>query len=236
MVILGVNAYHGDVSAVLLRDGALVAAVEEERFWRVKHWAGFPREAIRACLEMGVSGPRTWSISPSLATLARTGYGRSCSRRAADRASGWFGIGRETGGGSETWRRCSRRHADPGVPLRGGLHGGDRAGDRENLFVMSSLQEGTPIAILEAMAMERPVVGTQIAGIPEQVVDGKTGLLLPPGDAGLLGDAILQLLRDPVARAEMGQNARKRVELEFSLDRCLADHLRLYQALSEAVF
>ncbi|HWQ70491.1 MAG TPA: carbamoyltransferase N-terminal domain-containing protein, partial [Patescibacteria group bacterium] len=52
MNILGINAYHGDVSAVLLRDGALVAAVEEERFRRVKHWAGFPREAIRVCLEM----------------------------------------------------------------------------------------------------------------------------------------------------------------------------------------
>jgi hypothetical protein len=52
MIILGINAYHGDVSAVLLRDGALVAAVEEERFRRVKHWAGFPHEAIRVCLDM----------------------------------------------------------------------------------------------------------------------------------------------------------------------------------------
>jgi len=57
MLILGINAYHGDVSAALLRDGELVAAVEEERFRRVKHWAGFPRDAIRACLEMaGVTG------------------------------------------------------------------------------------------------------------------------------------------------------------------------------------
>src|SRR5205823_4841025 len=56
MIILGINAYHGDVSAVLLRDGELVAAVEEERFRRIKHWAGFPRESIRACLEIaGVS-------------------------------------------------------------------------------------------------------------------------------------------------------------------------------------
>ena len=53
MFILGINAYHGDVSAVLLRDGHIVAAVEEERFRRIKHVAGFPREAIRACLVMG---------------------------------------------------------------------------------------------------------------------------------------------------------------------------------------
>ena len=58
MNILGINAYHADVSAVLLRDGELVAAVEEERFRRVKHIAGFPREAIRACLEMGGISPR----------------------------------------------------------------------------------------------------------------------------------------------------------------------------------
>jgi carbamoyltransferase len=57
MFILGINAYHGDVSAVLLRDGELVAAAEEERFRRVKHVAGFPREAIRACLSMaGITG------------------------------------------------------------------------------------------------------------------------------------------------------------------------------------
>jgi len=51
--ILGINAYHGDVSAVLLRDGEVVAAVEEERFRRIKHVAGFPTESIHACLEMG---------------------------------------------------------------------------------------------------------------------------------------------------------------------------------------
>lgn len=49
--ILGLNAYHGDSSACLVRDGALVAAAEEERFRRIKHWAGFPSEAIRSCLE-----------------------------------------------------------------------------------------------------------------------------------------------------------------------------------------
>jgi carbamoyltransferase len=49
--ILGINAYHGDSSAALLRDGELVAAAEEERFRRVKHWAGFPAQAIRWCLD-----------------------------------------------------------------------------------------------------------------------------------------------------------------------------------------
>src|SRR5438128_4846995 len=50
MIILGLNAYHGDSSAALVRDGTLVAAAEEERFRRVKHWAGFPSQSIAYCL------------------------------------------------------------------------------------------------------------------------------------------------------------------------------------------
>ena len=53
MLILGLNAYHGDVAAVLLRDGQLVAALEEERFRRIKHCAGVPEEAMRTCLRIG---------------------------------------------------------------------------------------------------------------------------------------------------------------------------------------
>lgn len=53
MVILGINAYHGDASAALVVDGQLVAAAEEERFTRIKHCAGFPANAIKACLKLG---------------------------------------------------------------------------------------------------------------------------------------------------------------------------------------
>src|SRR5512140_715372 len=52
MHLLGINAFHGDVSAVLLQDGQLLVALEEERFRRVKHWAGFPTLAIQKCLEL----------------------------------------------------------------------------------------------------------------------------------------------------------------------------------------
>lgn len=52
MLILGINAYHGDVAAALLDNGRLIAAVEEERFRRVKHWAGFPDQAMQVCLAM----------------------------------------------------------------------------------------------------------------------------------------------------------------------------------------
>jgi predicted NodU family carbamoyl transferase len=56
MIILGLNAFHGDSAAALVRDDLLVAAAEEERFRRVKHWAGFPSNAIAYCLrEAGLS-------------------------------------------------------------------------------------------------------------------------------------------------------------------------------------
>src|SRR5713101_4014680 len=50
MIILGINAYHGDAAAAIVRDGKLIAAAEEERFNRIKHCAGFPTESIRYCL------------------------------------------------------------------------------------------------------------------------------------------------------------------------------------------
>ncbi|MEY2396292.1 MAG: carbamoyltransferase, partial [Acidobacteriaceae bacterium] len=49
-IVLGLNAYHGDSSACILREGKLVAAAEEERFRRIKHWAGFPSQSIAYCL------------------------------------------------------------------------------------------------------------------------------------------------------------------------------------------
>src|SRR6266487_3494339 len=56
MIILGINAYHGDAAAAIIEDGKLIAAVEEERFNRIKHCAGFPTESVRYCLEAaGVS-------------------------------------------------------------------------------------------------------------------------------------------------------------------------------------
>jgi carbamoyltransferase len=80
MIVLGINAYHGDVSAALVRDGMLVAAVEEERFRRVKHWAGFPEASIRACLSMAGADPRdvdAFAVSrlPAAHRLRRAWYG-----------------------------------------------------------------------------------------------------------------------------------------------------------------
>jgi glycosyltransferase involved in cell wall biosynthesis len=76
--------------------------------------------------------------------------------------------------------------------------------------------------ILEAMACERPVVVTEMPGIREYVVDGKTGLVVPPGDAGAFGTAIRELLSDPDRARDLGRAGRRRVEGRFSSELLVA--------------
>jgi glycosyltransferase involved in cell wall biosynthesis len=79
-----------------------------------------------------------------------------------------------------------------------------------DVFVLPSRFEGTPIAIMEALCMGLPVVGTSVGGIPEQVTDGQQGLIVPPRDARALTEALLALVRDPQTRARMSSAAELR--------------------------
>src|SRR6478736_57946 len=79
-----------------------------------------------------------------------------------------------------------------------------------------------PTVILEAMASARPVVSTRLAGIPELVVDGQTGMLVPPGDSTALAQALEQLLRDPELRLRFGDAGRARIELHFRIEQTVA--------------
>jgi glycosyltransferase involved in cell wall biosynthesis len=106
--------------------------------------------------------------------------------------------------------------------------------NRAALFVLPSRAENQPVAILEAMARSLPVIATSIGAIPEQVVDGETGLLVPPSDARRLQAALEKLLIAPGQRAAMGAAARRRYEEHFSIARC-ANVLRcLYRSLADA--
>jgi glycosyltransferase involved in cell wall biosynthesis len=85
-----------------------------------------------------------------------------------------------------------------------------------DLFVLPSLFEGLPLSILEAMAAAKPVVATAIGGNDEAVVNGTTGVLVPPADPRALADAIRALLSDPERRRRFGEAGRRRAEDEFS--------------------
>jgi glycosyltransferase involved in cell wall biosynthesis len=98
-----------------------------------------------------------------------------------------------------------------------------------DLFVLPSWIEGLPITILEAMAAAKPVIATPVGGVPELVVDGETGILIPPQDVRALADAIIQLLENPELRTEMGQRVYERVRAQFSLSQMLEQVFDVYQ-------
>ena len=85
-----------------------------------------------------------------------------------------------------------------------------------DVVAVPSVSEGTPLVVLEAMSAGVPVVASRVGGIPGQIQPGREGILVPPGDAQALGDALLGLLRDPESARRMGEAGRLRAETEFS--------------------
>ena len=88
--------------------------------------------------------------------------------------------------------------------------------------------EGMGLSILEAMAAGLPVVASRVGGIPEAVIDGETGLLVPPGSPGALASALLRLLQDPRESQRLGTSGRARAEALFSLPRMVAETAAVY--------
>jgi glycosyltransferase involved in cell wall biosynthesis len=100
-----------------------------------------------------------------------------------------------------------------------------------DVFVLPSVVEGMSNALLEAMAAGRPVVATDVGGNPEVVVDGSTGLIVPPGDADQLAAAIQKLLDAPELAAEMGAAGRLRVIEHYRIDVMTRRIEQLYESL-----
>jgi starch synthase len=100
------------------------------------------------------------------------------------------------------------------------------------VFACPSLYEPLGIVNLEAMACGTAVVGSRVGGIPEVVADGKTGLLVPPGDPAALADAINVLLADEPLATEMGRLGRARAEAEFGWANIAAQTAALYSELA----
>jgi glycosyltransferase involved in cell wall biosynthesis len=88
-------------------------------------------------------------------------------------------------------------------------------------------QEGIPVALMEALATERPVVATAISGIPELVIDGQTGLLTPERDSNALAAALLRLCQEPELRRALGAAGRAKVLAEFDMTRTAAQLKRM---------
>ncbi|QTN36019.1 glycosyltransferase family 4 protein [Cognatishimia activa] len=101
-----------------------------------------------------------------------------------------------------------------------------------DVFVLPSFAEGVPVVLMEAMAAARPVITTRIAGVPELVEDGVSGVLVPPGDVDALSGAISSVSQDVELQQKMGRAGRAKVELDYrAVDEAkwLSDLIESYQ-------
>jgi glycosyltransferase involved in cell wall biosynthesis len=102
---------------------------------------------------------------------------------------------------------------------------------RAQLFAHPTLYEGSSIVTLEAMAHRLPVVATRVGGIPDKVVEGENGFLVPPGDDEAFADALLRALSLRRGLARLGEEGRRRVEAEFTWTRRAKRLVDLYREI-----
>jgi len=101
-----------------------------------------------------------------------------------------------------------------------------------DIFTLSSLREGLPISMIEAMAAGKPVVATHVGGVPELVRDGVTGFIVLPRDSEALAEKIIELLNNKDKAEKMGTTGRKFVREKFSLERMIQEYESLYLQLT----
>ncbi|MEA2406364.1 MAG: hypothetical protein QOE69_483 [Thermoleophilaceae bacterium] len=101
-----------------------------------------------------------------------------------------------------------------------------------DVFVLPSWTEGMPVTVLEAMAAGKPVVATSVGGTPELVVDGVTGVLVPPRDPEALAAALRELLADRARAGRLGAAGRARVAERFTLERMTDRVLEVYDEVA----
>lgn len=100
-----------------------------------------------------------------------------------------------------------------------------------DIFVLSTFWEGLPLALLEAMASAKPVIASDVGGNREIVINGETGLLVPPRDPEILAQAIIELAKNPQKAKEMGKKGFLRVKEHFSLEAMVRKTTKLYERL-----
>lgn len=114
------------------------------------------------------------------------------------------------------------------VILAGFVENAERYLGGLDIFVLPSLKEGLPYALMEAMSVGLPVVATYVGGVPDLIVHSKNGLLVPPKNSDLMADAILQLARSPEYRTKLGGAAQTTIRNSFGIQNMLDQTFALY--------
>lgn len=128
----------------------------------------------------------------------------------------------------DTIRECNLEEA---VQLPGMVSDVDHWLEKFDIYVSSSVSEGQPVALLEAMAHGLPIVATDVGLSADTVVDGEGGIIVSPGDPAAIAEAIGQLLHDPGMRNLFGKNARARIQAEYGVDAVAESHLTAYRQI-----
>lgn len=102
-----------------------------------------------------------------------------------------------------------------------------------DIICLTSLNEGTPVSLIEAQAANKPVVSTRVGGVADIVTEGETALLADVGDTEMFCDHILRLVQDDQLRTKLGENSFRHVMERFSYQRLVSDMSRLYYELLE---
>jgi glycosyltransferase involved in cell wall biosynthesis len=233
----GLGAGHVPAEALLSRLGTVVAPSRAIGDYIVAH--GVPRQRVRV-IPYGIDVQRDEPCPPNdppvIGTSAVLSHRKGIDVLLGACARLQLPYRLELYGDGPLRSELERQAAALGLPAR--FHG-FREDMREHLlgmdlFVLPTRGDNLPVAILEAMAQALPVVSTRVGGVPEQVVDGVTGLVVDPDDEPGLASALTTLLADPALRRSYGRAAAQKARAEFDGTLVARRMVDLYEELRGA--
>jgi glycosyltransferase involved in cell wall biosynthesis len=221
---------------LMTRFAAARVAVGDAAARDMEGFAGLPAQSV-LCIPNGVPNPdcsegRRTEGPFTVGVLARLEYGKGVDvlLRALANLPDTFALIAGEGPLRREWQQLAH-DLDLATRVRflGQVESPCLLLDEVDALVMPSRGEALPLAILEAMHAGRPVIASAVGSIPEAVVDGETGILVPPEDETALVNACRTLAEDPQLRARLGAAARTRAQLMFSVEAMATAYDRLYR-------
>jgi glycosyltransferase involved in cell wall biosynthesis len=122
-----------------------------------------------------------------------------------------------------------KEEIDDHVIFRGSMSNVEALINVAEFMVLSSVREGFPYILLEAASIGKPHIATDVGGVSEFIVDGETGILIPPSDPGKFADTIQELLDKPALVKKLGRSAREKYNKQFTYERFIDQTLEVYR-------